>query len=766
MVFEDEVRRTAEAIWGLQPGECQPAFYTGAKHLHELDGVARLPDLTHVLMVTTSTKLNKVKDDVKKLNEAETKELGKRMTPVRKWLVTEHTLDAQHLSHARRHRVEALTYAQFRRRFFNGRDYLTKRRGAAFGSARNLRDASVSIPDDEYVPLPMEVRHVLVLNRQEQEDGRSIDIGGLADLIREGSIVVLLGPFGAGKSLTTREIFRALAADRDVDARAPRVPLAINCREHWGAIHGDEILRRHADSIGFRPADNLTVAWRAGLVHLLLDGFDELAAQTISTVNRHYMRQARQEALTGVKNLVRDAPEGTGVLLCGRDHYFDDLRELAQGLGVSGREFCAVRIGEFTEEQAARFLEQRGKQALLPDWLPRKPLLLGYLAHHDLLDPVLQIDASRGFGFAWDSFLALVCEREADHSQPVMDPDTIRRVLEALASKVRTSSSGTRPITGIDLAQVYRSLTGAAAGEAVIMQLQRLPGLTPRERDPTARSFVDSDMLAALQGGAVARAVVEGKSPADHAEWSTGLTTDGVRMAAHMLRKDGCTAATVLTTAARMSKQAIPGVSNQYVADCAAIALELSAERREINCRGLEVTDSHFDAIDVEERAIVGLGIRNCIIDVVRVGDALKKSTVVFDGCVIERVEGVPAQEGLPEQTFRKCEIYGFDDASTNAAVLRLALPAGVKVLLTVLRKLYLQAGGGRKMSALKRGLPSDQMQRMVDKVVEALESEGIVGVSSEVVHPIRKCTTRVHGILAAGGLAEDTVVERVRGLR
>lgn len=71
MEFEAEVRRIAEVIWSLEPGECQPNHYSDNPTVKELDGLARLRDCTHLLMVTTSTKLDKVKSDVKKLGAAE-----------------------------------------------------------------------------------------------------------------------------------------------------------------------------------------------------------------------------------------------------------------------------------------------------------------------------------------------------------------------------------------------------------------------------------------------------------------------------------------------------------------------------------------------------------------------------------------------------------------------------------------------------------------------------------------------------------------------
>src|SRR5206468_6303576 len=135
-----------------------------------------------------------------------------------------------------------------------------------------------------------------------------------------------------------------------------------------------------------------------------------------------------------------------------------------------------VRLGEFTEEQAATFLTKHGIKDALPDWLPRKPLLLGYLAHRGLLPDVLKIDGSRGFGHTWDQFLTLICDRESTHERVVMDPLTLRRVLERLACDVRATSSGVGPLTGRELAEAYRIETGQVPGEGVVMQLQRLPG--------------------------------------------------------------------------------------------------------------------------------------------------------------------------------------------------------------------------------------------------------------------------------------------------
>ncbi len=767
LAFKDTVRRVAEAVWRLEPGECQPEWYASDPVLHELDGIARLRDITHVLMATTSTKLEKVRSDVQKLNAAARKE-GSRGVPVEKWLITELQLNAEHIGHGRKHGVKVLTLDNFRRRFFDGRDYIAKRRQAAFGSARNLQDLTISIPEDEYVELPMVMSGSSDLTGRVTASESHIDLKTLVERLVHGETIVLVGPFGAGKSLTAREVFLRLAKRYlKNDRQDAPVPLALNLREHWGALYGDEVLERHARSIGFAPRENLTIAWRAGIAMLLLDGFDEVASQAIARPSdKNFMRQTRYEALQAVRDLVSKLPSGSGLLVCGRDHYFDNRSELAHALALTSRPFSVVRLGEFTEDQAAEFLQRHAGRSTIPDWLPRKPLILGYLAHQGLIDAVLSIDASRGFGFAWDRFLELVCAREAEHDRAVMDPRTIRRVLERLACIARATGSGTGPLSGLDLSEAYRAETGDTAGEGVLMQLQRLPGLTPREQDPTARSFVDQDLLSALQGSGVARAIAENSTDLIERRWLNGLNREGVRMASYLLRERGFDAPTVIATAGRLCKAPADRSGDcQLAADCVAVALELGRDQGGIDAQGIALAEVQFDELHLEDTYIRNLDINHSAIETITVGAGLRESRVRIVGTLIGRINGVPAEGGLPPGVFLQCEFGRFDDASTNAAVLKLNLPPSMKALMTILRKLYLQAGGGRKLSALRRGLPSGPVLDCVDPVLRILEAEGIITIFNEVAHPVRRQTGRVHLILASGAMSADLIVSRVQSL-
>lgn len=438
MSFEAEVRRVAEAVWNIEPGECQPMHYPNDPVVREIDGIARLRDVTHLLMATTSTRLDKIKDDCRKLQSAEN--IEKIQAPAAsKWIITESQLDAQHVDYAKRQNVLVLTLAQFQRRFFNSAKYLTLRSRASFGSARDPLTDSISIAENAYVSLPMRVG-VHVSTPQTSLVGRNITLGQICNRIQSGEIVVIRAPFGSGKSLTVREVFKKLSAAHASDITKP-VPLTLNLREHWAEDYSDEILDRHARSIGYTPREDVVVSWRAGMCSLLLDGFDEVAAQSVvRTENKSFMREARRQALTGVRDFTQKLPDSVGVLLSGRDQYFDSDAELASALGLIGRKYMVVDLGEFNENSANDFLRRHGINQDLPDWLPRKPLLISYLLRHQLFDQVLSIDGSKGFGHAWNSFLDAICVREASLERSVMEAATVRAVLERLAFAVRSKT--------------------------------------------------------------------------------------------------------------------------------------------------------------------------------------------------------------------------------------------------------------------------------------------------------------------------------------
>lgn len=759
-MFEDEVRRVAEAKWQLAPGDCQAKHYVDHGKLHELDGIVQLEDVTHLIMATVSTRLDKVKEDVEKLGEAEKFE-SRKGNPVGKWLITEKQLEAQHIDHARRNQVKVLTLTQFRDRVFDGAEYLSKRKNHMFGSARDLKDGSITISETEYVGLPILLTDYDDRGRRTSASVRNVEVKDVANMLIAGNIIVLTAPFGAGKSLTTREIFFELRKKYFSDGHQSLIPLVVNLREHWGQPHGDEILDRHARIIGFSNKANLTSAWRAGLVTLMLDGFDELATQAVvNHENLNFMREARFISLEGVRDLTLKIPREAGVLICGRDHYFDDMNELIKTLGLVGRSFKLCTLGEFSEDKAHEFLKKHEISHDLPDWLPRKPLILGYLAHRGLLARIVDIDSTKGFGYAWDEFLRLICEREAAHEKSVMDSEILRKVLECLACDVRTTASGTGPITSVQLTEAYKAKVGQNPTEGVLMQLQRLPGLAQRDQDASNRSFIDEDLLSALQGSAAADMILSATVESSDKQWLNSLTRSGVITAAYLLNKNGADEHTAISPLKHHKRIR----NKQHFGDCLMIALELAKEAGVLDCKGVEIDGAVLGVIDLEEMVVENLKVSNAIIEEIIVGPKLGESKIEFSGCMIKKISGVSSLEGLPKDVFRDCSITQFDNMSTNSAILHLSIPESMKALLTVLRKLYCQAGSGRRVSALKRGLTQGVLD-YIDDVLQILGSEKMITIENGVVHPIRRQTSRALKVLSESITSQDIIVEKVRAL-
>ncbi len=68
-------------------------------------------------------------------------------------------------------------------------------------------------------------------------------------------------------------------------------------------------------------------------------------------------------------------------------------------------------------------------------------------------------------------------------------------------------------------------------------------------------------------------------------------------------------------------------------------------------------------------------------------------------------------------------------------------LPPGKKVFLTIIKKIYIQAGAGRKQNALSRGL-DNKLQRIVNEVLTIIHFNGYAtfsrtGGNEKIWHPI-----------------------------
>ena len=317
--FEVEVRRIARLIWPHGKVNRSPLIEG-----YERDAVVETPDIITVIEATTSRRKEKIVDDAKKTN-ALVKKIRSQGFSCQGFLITLHEPTAEQEDVIKQYRdvVQLHSFDEFLSRLFDASQYLQARLNKAFGSIQNPKDDHFELGRDFYIPIP-------ILDEDNANSYLARDIGSAIQ--DHASRYVMVADFGSGKSMSLREIFFWLR-DQFIEKRHSRFPVYINLRDHAGAKYPDEILERHARDLGLTDYVQLVKAWRAGFVDLLLDGFDEFAATGWSTMP-FKLRQIRRAMLEAVRKLIAESPKSVGIVIAGRQHYFDSIREMRDALGT------------------------------------------------------------------------------------------------------------------------------------------------------------------------------------------------------------------------------------------------------------------------------------------------------------------------------------------------------------------------------------------------------------------------------------------------
>ena len=747
--FEAEVQRVARLLWPTDPGG-GAVIYAGK----ERDGIYVSDDCVHAVECTVSRSKQKAVDDGRKL-AALTKSLRKshRDRAVRGWFVTHHepTADQRAVIQGLKAEISAVSYDVFRSKLINAKLYLSCRQEYAFGSATDPQIAE-SNNRSNYIRLdPCDTSGQLWPLKQIAED------------LIAGARFTLLGDYGAGKSTTCRELFFRL---RRAYLKATTIcfPILLSLRDHHGQRDPAEALERHARNVGYANPHHLVRAWRAGFVTLLLDGFDELGSPGWTGIPRK-LRDLRYQSMVLVRSLVEQSPPSAGVLVSGRQHYFDSEHERR---GALASEQCTeLTLNDFTDEQVADYLKKLGWVVSVPSWLPTRPLLIGYLASRNILQQAIcstpDIDPASG----WDQLLSRICEREARMDIGVSG-ETVRDLMEGLASRARRYVGGLGPLQPSCIADVFRTICGEPDERALIL-LQRLPGLAVASAEDGSRLFIDADLADVARAGDVVAYI---RSPYDYDRetyeaWQCTMGPLGRQVAANKVVSAGFTAKQISATATR----ALLDTSNHSLsADILQVLLEAGLD---YVGAPIAIEAVEFDSFFIDSSAVdlSGLTLRDCAFQVIEIDSQIDGTRAPkFESCIVGSVRGRVAQTDLPGGVFDEaCEFASFtDEMATTQGILETTLPLPLKVGLSILKKLYLQAGSGRKHSALNRGL--DQRARVhVQNVLDLLRHEGLIvrnSAARETVWlPVKEHGPRVRRLLAAPSSADDSLADALSRL-
>lgn len=703
--FEDEVRRIARLLWPA-------AEYDGAaiKDGRERDGFFETDEFIQIVECTVSRSKQKALEDFEKLQKLIRRTEARHPTKfVKGWFVTlnEPTADQRGVFNKAKGRIVAVSFDQFRSKLIDARSYLGLREGYPFGSVRDPQTGSAQTTF-EYVPLD-------ILD----EEGELYTIESLCGSLLKGERFVLLGDYGAGKSATVSELHRRLGMDFR-SSNSLVFPVTLNLRDHHGQTDPVEALERHARRLGFIAPEGLVRAWRAGLVVLLLDGFDEIATAGWAGKTKR-LRDLRYRSMELVRGFLRETPSPSGILMAGRAHFFDSPKEMVSALALDTR-FKFLNLSEFNERQVTDYLAKAGWKEGIPDWIPSRPLLLGYLAARGLLQQTLEIEAGSGPAVGWNSLLDRICAREAEIEAGI-DAGTVRRLIEYIATVARASADGLGPLSPDQITGAFSKICGYPPDDRGSVLLQRLPGVGGHSSEDGARVFIDRDFAEVARGGAVFEFI---ESPytqeIDPEPWQTTVSLLGAEVAALRCHQAGFSNGKLLA--------ALQHAHERFKCDTPCADVFLVLERMGFSYDGpdlfikevlvpeivLEQPSGDYNRVEFQDSIFGRLDLSP---------EATATQLPRFVRCHFGLVEGFTGYRDLPGAAFSEVTVDAFENpAHTTNAILSLLLPLGTRVLLTILRKLYAQRGSGRRESALYRGLDV-RARQLVPQILNLLRREG-----------------------------------------
>jgi len=284
---------------------------------------------------------------------------------------------------------------------------------------------------------------------------------------------------------------------------AIKFPLYLNLRDHHSQRDPDEVLTRHANLVGFAGREQLVRAWRAGYVDLLLDGFDELATAAWLGVTKK-LKQIRYQTTELIRSFIRQSPAEVSIIVSGRRGYFDNDSEMRQALDV-GQSFTELALSNLSEDQLRKYLKKKRMSHHVPDWIPARPLLVGYLAANQGFQGdggLTSVSPAEG----WQTLFRRICQREA-RIETNLDSESVQTIIERLATLARARADNLGPLYPDDIRAVFEQIVGYQPDDRGQMLLMRLPGLGPHAPEDGSRRFVDPDLADVARSGDLYRFV-------------------------------------------------------------------------------------------------------------------------------------------------------------------------------------------------------------------------------------------------------------------
>lgn len=733
--LEEYVRSIASLKYGAP---CKAEHINGV----DFDSVIRISDDEIIIIeVTTERTLQKVRDDLNKIMPTKMK-LAIEGSICRAFIVLEDEPTLSMIEAGRSSHIKVCSAAEFSKDFFDFASYDSLRQRSPFGSAV---DSKTGVNDPrEFIP----VRY------SDNDSSKKYTLENIAASLQRGNNIVLTGDYGTGKSRCVREVYEIL---RTRTRESGAYPIAINLRDHWSSSSALEIIAGHLGIVGIGSSiDNVIRLLNSGNLILLLDGFDEIGTQ-VHDARVEDRKSLRRRAVQGVRDLIVRGKRG--ILITGRSHFFDSSEEMLESLGFSGDSHadCIEAPEEFSIDEGNKYLEAIGIDSVVPEWLPRKPLVFQLLVELDPEDVSTILNRQHGEYEFWGTFINAVCRRESSGVGGSIAPQTIHTILHRLAALTRYSSTANGRLSPSDIDTAYQAVVGSVPDQSGRQLLSRMCTLGRIEPESPDRHFLDLNVLDILRAEALVVDVINMKEMHDQIQWCQSLRHLGAFHAAQTIRifdlEQHCFSYIRKNGNSRNTKKLgeIVSILTIYGGD-------------PLDFQSLQLSGSVFPVLNLSGRVIKNLVMKDSEIEHLFLGATpiSEEDGVVVDGCIVSHVFGVSDSQGFPAWV-RNTEAFHYERISNASRIKESVLPPAQKLFLSIIHKIFFQPGGGREeASLLKGGYGQKFSPKLVDSIIKILLREGIIdktkGDNGWVYKPIRRYTDRMNKIRSELTLSEDPV--------
>lgn len=729
--LEEYVRTIASLRWA---SPCRPEHIDGV----DIDGVITLPNNQVVYIeITEERRLEKIRADINKLIPVRLSSFNVRQQVPLCYIVMADLPTRSMIEMGKSAGINVVSKEHFESEFFDFRSYKNLRSSRPFGSAVDTDGQNDS---RSYVPVEY----------SEISGNRSLTADRIISSLKENNCIVILGDYGTGKSRLIREIFNATSEEtQNIGA----FPFAINLRDHWGARNSSEILSGHLGSLGFSQGfDNAMRLLNAGNLLLLLDGFDEIGAQShdLRIENR---RELRKNALAGVRDLINQT-KGP-VLITGRSHFFDDDgAELLSSLGLSTKRTTVLTAPDsFSPSEADIYLSKIGIKCKTPEWLPRKPLIFQLIAELPAEDVEKILSRETGSFEFWGRFIHAITTRESLGVKGSITPSAIRDILITLAGISRHSDQFMGHFSPSEINKAYEKVLGSTPDPTGAQLLSRMCTLGRKDPETPNRQFIDANIVDVLRAEHLVLNIANLSPTETEKPWRQALRPIGLLHAASGIEYWG------LSQYCHSFLRKYATCRNQKILGEAVSVLSVISETA-LDFHSISLTNSNLPMLFFDNKTVNNLSIKNSEIGLLLLSPHVKHINLSVASCFVDQISGASGKAGLPTWII-DTEAVTYENSTSNSSQIKSSsIPAGQKILLAITHKIFFQKGSGREEGALYKGGYGHSETKFVQDILKKLMKEGIItshkGDKGVVYSPVYKHLERMSKLKHEVTLSED----------